>query len=140
MVDNEVKVWNRNSYDYKEKFKGEEIFIKAGGYVKMDRWEANQFLGSYVPIIKGKDEQQDPRSYKYLEIDQEDLRRIRIQQEGGSEGSQKTFVCHACGKEFLTKNGLLKHIKTKHLDEMQDKDARDELIDDEDIEVDEDEA
>ena len=139
MVDNEVKVWNRNTFDYKERFKGEDIFIKAGGFVKMDRWEANQFLGTYVPIKKNKDEQQDPMSFKYLEIDQEDLKRIRDQQSGATD-QQKTFVCHACSKEFLTKNGLLKHIKTKHISEMADTDARDELIDDEDIEVEEDET
>jgi len=139
MIDNEVKVWNRGRYEYREKFKGENIRIKPGEYHRMDYYEAEQFLGTFNPIVKDKGGRQDPRSYKALEIDSDDKKRY-LDQSGDQPETVKMYACHACGKEFRSKNGLLKHVKTKHLEEMVDEEARDELIDDEDIGEEEDET
>lgn len=131
-MSNIVKVWNRNSFDHKELFKDDAVFIPAGKYIEMDYYDAVQFLGQFYPMKFGKDGIQDPKSYKWLEIDPEDKKKV-FQSKGDKDEKDQVFVCHRCNKEFLTKNGLLKHIKTRHLDEMADKDARDELIDDEDV-------
>lgn len=133
MNKNEVKVWNHNEYTHKETFKEKVVVIEPHKFVVMDYYDAVQFLGQFFPMRHGKDGVQDPRSYKYLQIDPDDLKRFREQRESKSDDKDQVFVCHRCMKEFLTKNGLLKHIKTRHIDEMADKDARDELLDDEDV-------
>jgi hypothetical protein len=136
---NEVKVWNRGPNEYREEFKGVKIKIKPGGYVEMDYYEAEQFLGTFRPIFKDKSERQDKRSYKCLEIDPDDKKKY-LDQAGQQPESEKAFVCHVCSKEFLTKKGLLRHIKTKHLEDMVDEEARDDLIDDESLGEEEDET
>lgn len=129
-----VKVWNDNKYPYTENFRGNKVTIEAGGFVEMDYDQAVLFLGTFVPIVKGKNGLQDPRSYKMLRIDQEDRKNYVLNNSlGEKEDTEKVFVCHACSKEFRTKKGLEKHIKDKHLNEMADDDARDELYDREDI-------
>ena len=46
---------------------------------------------------------------------------------------EKVYVCQACSKEFLTKTGLEKHIKQKHMSDMVDKEAMKEMHDREDL-------
>lgn len=133
---NEVKVWNKNTFPHEEKFKGTEILIPAGGFVKMDYDEAILFKGQFFSPVFGKDQVQKKESYKWIEIDADDRNEIiksRSNDSGESE-TEKVFVCQACSKEFRTKNGLLKHIKDKHQSIMADKDAKDELLDNEDLE------
>jgi len=129
-----VKVHNLNKYDYSEKFKGSMINIPAGGHIIMEYFEAEQFLSRANAVRFLKNGRQDPKTYKMLKIDEDDKKEAYDQMHGTkNEDSEKTYVCHACSKEFLTKTGLLKHIKSKHKDLMVDSEARDELIDDEDI-------
>jgi len=129
-----IKVQNNNEYDYNEKYKGQMISIKAHSFVEMDYEEAVIFLGKAVPIIRLKNGLQDPKSYKMLLISDEDKARARCVMGGEKSSDQeKVFVCQACMKEFRTKNGLLKHIKDKHQSQMVDDDARDELLDNEDL-------
>ena len=105
------------------------------GYIDMDYDQAVLFLGTFVPILKGKNGLQDPATYKMLRIDQKDrldhFQKTRHSMD--TEEKEKVFVCHACAKEFRTKKGLEKHIKDKHFDMMADKDAQDEIHDREDI-------
>lgn len=137
-MNNLVKVHNLNVYPLEEMFKGQKIFIKANDYIEMDYDEAVQFRGQYRPMIKDKGGIQDPKSYKYIKLDEEDVKRIYRQRgQVTDEETEKKFVCHVCSKEFLSKNGLMKHIKTKHLDAMIDDEARKELMDDEEIQADE---
>lgn len=136
MSDFNVKLYNDNDLDHKERYKGAQIIIKAHDYIEMDYDEARQFMGQYFPYIKTKGGTQDPKSYKMLRIDEEDAQRIRdIKASNAGDEKEKVFVCQSCGNEFRTKKGLLKHIKSKHSSEMVDKEARDELLDDEDIDV-----
>ena len=128
-----VKVYNLNIYDFKQKYKGDIVLIEAGGFIEMDYEEAVMFLGKSSPMIKMKSGQQDPKSFKKLKIDEEDKLKAKAIIEGRQETSiEKVFVCHACSKEFRTSNGLLKHVKDKHQAQLE-KDARDELLDNEDL-------
>jgi len=129
-----VKVWNDNKYPYNEDFRGKKITIESGGFVEMDYDQAVLFLGTFVPIVRGKNGLQDPRSYKMLRIDHEDRKNYVLNNSlGDKDDTEKVFVCNACSKEFRTKKGLEKHIKDKHLNDMADDEARDELYDREDI-------
>ncbi len=130
-----VKVWNKNSYPYSEKFKDQPITIEANSYVEMDYDEAVLFMGTFRTPVKMKDGRQDPKSYKWLEIDKDDQKAVRdARASAAGDAAEKTFVCHVCQKEFRTKNGLLKHTRDKHIGQLVDKDARDELLDNEDLE------
>jgi len=100
----------------------------------MDYFEAIAFKGQMVPYIRMKNGLQDPKSYKMIDLDKDDVEKVKAFLAGHrDEEKEKVYVCERCGKEFLTKNGLMKHIKKNHLDDMVEKEARDELIDDEDV-------
>jgi hypothetical protein len=131
-----VRVWNRNQYDHEEKFKGSLVKIPANKCIEMDYDEAILFKGQFYNPAFGKDMVQKPESYKWIEIDPDDKAKVLKARstDGGSDETEKVFSCHVCSKDFRTKNGLLKHIKDKHQDLMVDKDAKDELLDNEDLE------
>jgi len=129
-----VKVHNLNDFDYSEKYNGQMIVIPAGEYIKMEYFEAEQFLAKKPPIWQDKSGGLDPRCLKHLKIDEDDKKLLYEEMhDNPSSESEKAYVCHACFKEFRTQKGLLKHIKNKHIHLMADKDAKDELLDDEDI-------
>jgi hypothetical protein len=130
-----VKVHNLNVHPYSEEFKGIDINIEPGGYYEMDYYEAKMFLGKMgTPPKKLANGLFDPKSFKKLKIDEEDELRAKNELYAleSSDSVEKVFVCQGCTKEFRTKNGLLKHIKDKHQAQME-KDARDELLDNEDL-------
>ena len=135
IANNRVKVWNRNIYPFSQVFKGDKIFIEPGKFIEMDYDEAVLFKSSATPIVRDTSGQDDPRFFKMIEIDPEDVKRIYDfrSNNANTDPSIMKYVCHMCTKEFVTKKGLLKHIKTNHLDAMGDEDARDDLIDDEAI-------
>jgi len=130
-----VKIINQNSFDYVEMFNGVMIKIPAGQSIDMEYFEANQFLAKMNSLSFDKEGRIDPRSYKMLKIepDDEKLALEEINRSNSTDEKSSVFVCHACGKEFRTKNGLLKHIKGSHVSDMADKEARDELLDDEGV-------
>jgi hypothetical protein len=133
MINNTVKVHNRNIYPLVERFKGSTIKIEANSFMEMDYDEAMIFMGQFHPMQFDKGGVQKPESYKWIEIDKEDEERVKLQRGGAKSAEKVKYVCQVCAQEFLTKNGLMKHVKSKHLDAMVDEDARDELIDDEEI-------
>lgn len=92
------RVYNDHTMDHKEKFKGDEIIIKAGKYILMDYEDAVQFKGQYFPMRMNADNRQDPESYKM----------IRIIQHDASAVDEKTveFICNVDGKKFTTKKEL----------------------------------
>lgn len=117
MSDFLVRIHNKNEYDYSEKFRGREIFIKAGGNIKMDYEEAHLFLGQMPEFRRRKDGTQDPRSFKKLVMDAEDRRRVElILRNEAEEKTKKVFVCMACKKEFTSKKDLIKHSNEEHSD------------------------
>ena len=127
-MDMTVKVHNRNRFDHKEKFRDKDFVIPAGGFIKMDYDEANRFLGQMFPPKFDKGGVQLATSYKWLEIDQDDRRRVElILRNESEEKAKRVFVCMACGKEFGSKSSLLSHSKEKHAEIMvkEDDDGKD---------------
>ena len=115
MSDFMVKVYNKGEFDYSEKFRGREIFIKANGFVKMDYEEAHLFMGQMQSFRRRKDGTQDPRTFKKLIMDHDDRRRVELLLRNESEEkSKKIFVCMACKKEFTSKKDLIKHSQEEH--------------------------
>lgn len=78
MIDTQVKLYNRNKYDYSEIFNGVHIHIPASGHVVMDYEQANRFMGKMPAIKKDKHGNQLPETYKWLEMDIEDKRRAEL--------------------------------------------------------------
>ncbi len=46
----QVKVWNENTYDFKQEVKGVQLVIPAKGFIEMDYEEAVDFKGMYSPL------------------------------------------------------------------------------------------
>lgn len=116
-----VRVYNKNVHPYKEKWRGTEYSIEAGGYIEMDFYDANNFLGTKQPnIAVDGNGIQLPTSYKMLQI---------VKPEHyGKEDSPVHYVCHACNKEFGTKAALNNHAETAHLEVMVDEEAVEKVI------------
>lgn len=118
-MSNEVKVWNRNKYEYSEMFAGKEIVIPAGKHITMDYEQAQIFLGRMGKFIRTKDGQQDPKSFKWLEVDKDDKRRVELSlRNEQDEKIKKVFVCHMCGEEFSSRKSLLAHSTKEHADDL----------------------
>jgi hypothetical protein len=121
----QVRLFNRNSYDYSEDFQGRTILIKAGEFVVMDYEEANRFMSKMNNPKRGKDGLFIKSTFKRLDIDPDDRRRaesyLRDEKE---EETKRIFVCHACTKEFTSKQALTKHVKDMHMDELADQKTR----------------
>lgn len=43
-----AKVWNDGPTDYTETFRDNQLTIKKGGYIEMDRYEAAAFVSQYI--------------------------------------------------------------------------------------------
>lgn len=103
------KVWNENSLDHVEMFKGDRIVIPAKGYVVMDRDDAVAFRGAFVaPIIS--DGNADPRTFK----------KIRLEKiEGDVEVQTKPeaeHICQACKYKASSEKDLTEHASAMHGD------------------------
>lgn len=110
-----VKVWNDNVHDYKENFRGVEVFIKAKSFVEMEEMEAIKFRGNFSPVEVDHDGQPLPRSYKM----------IRIEKIGdGQLTEEKGFPCMACGKSYESEKVLNAHIEEKHSELWADQDFK----------------
>jgi len=109
-----VKVWNNNTVEWKEKFKGEDIVIPSKGYIEMEFYEAHEFKGQFAPIkIKG-DGTQDPTSFKMIKVDalkQEE--KDELEEEG-----QEVYPCNLCKKVYSTEGALVKHSEAQHAEAM----------------------
>ena len=127
-----VKVYNNNKYPFEQEFKGVKIRIEAKKYIEMEYDEAVDFKSSYSPVLVDGDGQPLPISFKMLSLDADDVRAAKEEianMNNNERGNNKTFVCHMCNKEFMTKNGLIRHVKNRHMDDLVDDDTRDEIID-----------
>lgn len=67
-----VKVVNKNVHPYKEKFKGNDYAIPAGGFIEMEQEDAIQLLGTFNGVVLTADGQADPVSFKKLYIEELD--------------------------------------------------------------------
>lgn len=116
-----VRVYNDNTVTHIENFRGDEIRIPAGGYLEMPRDEAIYFKSQMVPLKKDGQGRQTLESMKKIRITPID---------GEKEAQPKEIVhkCQACEQVFKSEAGLMSHIRHKHADQMIDKDAREELL------------
>jgi hypothetical protein len=64
-----VKVWNKNVFDYREKFRDQHIHIPAGKFIMMDSEEAHIFKGSFCVPLRDQDGNQLPEGFKMISIE-----------------------------------------------------------------------
>jgi hypothetical protein len=93
----QVKVWNDNRYEHKEKFKGKEIVIPAGGAIEMDFEEAIEFKGQFTPVVAGKDAE---RHFK----------KIRVEWPKDAGTRVDPLTCHADGSQMGSVEALAARI------------------------------
>lgn len=116
-----VKVVNDNKHPYREKFRGKEIYIEAGGAVEMDINEAHIFLGTMPPNIEiDANGIQKETSYKML--------RLVKPSDAKPVESAKTFTCMMDGKVFPTQKALDEHIAENYAEDIIDEDAREKVV------------
>ncbi len=112
-----VRVWNENSYPYKENFKGEFINIPPYSYIEMEKDEAVLFKGTFCEPKYDAGGGAIPSSFKKIRIGE-------IGEIGGNESvpeiKPRPFKCQVCGFEGENTIELDKHINEKHLDVMVD--------------------
>jgi hypothetical protein len=105
----QVKVWNTNTHDLVERFKGNELVIPAGKYIEMEYYEANEFRGQYHPRPVDNDGKMvdDAKHYKMLRIESPGDQAPPTKSVGG-------HVCMKCQSAYQAKDELDFHVKTKH--------------------------
>lgn len=100
-----VKVYNRNKYPYKEKFKDEQIHIEPGGYVEMDEDDAYMFKGSFSSPVLGVDGEHLPQGFKMIEI-------VKDSDAPAEAPKAKSHQCLACKYTGESDADLKEHLKT----------------------------
>jgi hypothetical protein len=119
LVNGNVKVWNDNTHDFTQNFKGETKHIKAGSYIEMDYWEAKSFLGKISPVVVDAAGKPKPESYK----------KLRIEGKPQAFETVQAFMCHADGTLHKSQAALEEHIRyTIGADRMADDGAKEALI------------
>ena len=115
------RVYNDNTLEHREMFRGSEIVIGPGKFVEMLRDDAVMFKSQFYPPKFNKGGVQERESFKMI--------RLEEIVEGASKGAKakKVHRCQACGFEADTAKLLKAHIQENHLDQMIDEDARKEL-------------
>lgn len=113
-----VKVWNDNTYPFKQNLHNVEYKIPAGEYIELDEEEADKLLKAFSPIKVDYDGRALPSSYKKLRIDKEDKEKaIRSREARGKTGH---YVCQACGYIASNKWELNGHVQDLHKDQFED--------------------
>ena len=64
-----AKVWNRNTYDFTQDYKGQKIHIPAGKYIEMEYFEAKAFASFPYPMKKTAQGVDDPTHFKMIDIE-----------------------------------------------------------------------
>jgi hypothetical protein len=105
----QVKVWNTNTHDLVERFKGNEVIIPAGKFIEMEYYEANEFRGQYHPRPVDNDGKMvdDPKYYKMLRVEIPGDKPIPSKAVGG-------YTCMKCQGAYQAQDELDFHVKTKH--------------------------
>jgi len=114
-----VRVFNDNVHEHKEKFRGDWVIIPAGGFVTMNREDAVLFKSQFTPIMGKQGVRDDPRGYKMIRIDYD----ASLPVADVVADHKASLLCQACGFEAKTEAGLKVHVRT-HVGQMVDVDAR----------------
>ena len=99
------RVYNDNSYPFRQEYKGKMIEIAASDFVEMEREEAVIFKGLFYRPEYDASDVQKAQSYKKLRVVHED----EIEQEAKS-------TCMICGEKFDEDKELAGHLKKEHPD------------------------
>jgi len=118
-----VRVYNDNRFEHREKFRGVHIVIPPGEYVEMNKEDAVLFKSQFTPVIRNKGGKDDPRGFKMIRIDYDP--EIPETKDVVGEKSQ-SLTCQACGFQAKTDAGLKVHLRT-HASQMVDDEAREAL-------------
>lgn len=113
-----VRVYNDNTYVYREKFKGEMIVIEPGKFVSMEDDDAVLFLGTFIsPRVKG-DNVPDPRGFKRLRIDK-NTQEVAAARPVDQVSALK---CQKCGYSATSPTDLSEHALLAHERDLLDAD------------------
>jgi len=101
------RVWNKHpeGYTHKERFKDQEIEIKANSYVVMDYEDAVQFRGQYFPMKKNAQGAPDPAGFKVIHLEPH-----------GDVEIKKEYICHLDGRKFPTQKALDQYLDENYAD------------------------
>lgn len=113
-----VKVWNKNVHDFKAQFRDQMISIPAKSFIEMEEGEAQDFKYDFSPVVKGGDNQPDPKFFKMIEIE-------RITPAASVKVEEN--VCMMCKHKAASKSDLEKHTKEFHLDQLEDQNLADDI-------------
>jgi hypothetical protein len=100
-----VRVWNDNVYPYQETFKGDKIYIGSKSFIEMDEESANQFRGTYSPMVLDADGNDMPQGYKMIRLEP-------ITGEVAPVVKVDDLQCLACKHKSATKAEYDDHVKT----------------------------
>lgn len=128
-----VKVWNRNTFPFKQVIKEVEYKIPAQSFIEIEYDDASMLVKSFSPIVLGSDDMPTQQSKKMLEIDADDVRKFREFSQNKAKGGN--YLCQACGYVCANKWELKGHIMSEHQHQFDDRDsAIDGFTEDEDEE------
>lgn len=119
-----VRVWNDNVYEHTERFRGAMVTIPAGKFIEMPAEDAVLFKSQFTPIIRGKSGVDDPRGFKKIRIEYNPQPIV----EDVVAKHEQSLTCQACGFVAKTDKDLKSHIRSTHVAQMLDDDAREALV------------
>lgn len=109
----QARVWNDDSKPYREMFKEQLIEIPSKGFVEMDFFEANLFMGQFTPIRKNG------------LGDELTCKRLRLERIGAPDEAKPENRCNLCKGKFDTANELKLHSEAFHKERMIVEDGHD---------------
>lgn len=112
----QVRVYNDNTYVYRERFMDDDIVIEAGKYITMDEQKAVRFRGTYSPVELDHDGKPLPKSYKMIRLEKVDAQASKVEEK---------FSCMACAKDFTNQKSLDQHIDASHQEQWADAEHKD---------------
>ena len=114
-----VRVYNENVHEHREKFRGDLIVIPAGEFITMNREDAVLFRSQFTPIMRRNGgASDDPRGFKMIRIDYDTAAPVDVVAK-----HEAALLCQACGFVAKTEAGLKVHVRT-HVGQMVDETAR----------------
>lgn len=94
-----AKVWNDNTYPFKQEFKGETIEIPPKSFIEMEYSEAMSFKSKPSPIVKDGMGQTVPATWKMIRVEgapiQETVVAYRCHADGSLHPSREAMEAHA---------------------------------------------
>lgn len=110
-----VEVWNDDTSDYTEVFKGDTIVVPAKNFIKMEDPDASQFLGQYVPFKKDGQGRQ---------LGCKMLRKVYIPDGKTTTVEEPNLTCQMCKETFRAQGELDGHIAQNHTQAMIEEEAK----------------